>query len=117
MFGAWWIGILLWAAYKLDLWPDSLNPNIPELQTSEVEVDGIEKHKYAVRNIQFRTYFVDIVQVSNIGNKICCTSYIFSILSRFDYRRKAHNTIDSELSSKRSNCYLPDVAGCISMNR
>ena len=39
IFALWWIGILLWAAYKLDLWPDSLNPKHVDV----IEVDAAVK--------------------------------------------------------------------------
>jgi len=45
VFGGWWIGILLWASYKLDLWPESFKPkNIPEMPCM-VEVDSMEDTK------------------------------------------------------------------------
>ena len=44
LFAVWWISILLWAAYKLDIWPDGFYPpNIPEELRSTLSFNSMEK--------------------------------------------------------------------------
>ncbi|KAL5271911.1 hypothetical protein ACHWQZ_G000189 [Mnemiopsis leidyi] len=65
-FAIWWIIILLWVAYKLDLWPDSLNPVHVDIEVDEeIEIDGAEvpktanfvmRHAKCIKTIMFLLY-------------------------------------------------------------
>ncbi|XP_063691715.1 uncharacterized protein LOC134824012 isoform X2 [Bolinopsis microptera] len=64
VFGAWWIGILLWASYKLDLWPDYFNPkSIPEMPCLD-EVDGMEDTKKMPKMVAFFMRHAKIIKVT-----------------------------------------------------